>query len=315
MADRAAAVMTCSVFAFVISPLSGWLRGVISGAGDRLCATDDGEMLVMRTTKAAKEQRVFTESDSSGRRPWRKRKRIEFPQGSLFENARNHRRNRAGKYVRVEYYRTIITLYRAAAGGSYPKLILNSIDLKEELELIEAGNDRATTEYLVEEVGKVARAGADFGIIASNTPHVVFDAVAAASPIPLLSIVEVALEVAKKHGWRRPAIFGTRYTMFGDFYPKVFTRAGIELVRPPSDDAAYIHDKYMNELVNGSFLPEIRAYMLEIVDRMRAESGIDAVLLAGTELPLLLRDPEHNGVPLLDTMRAHVEAAVQRMLE
>ncbi len=216
----------------------------------------------------------------------------------------------------VEYYRTIVALYRERSGdGSYPKLILNSIDLKRELELIEAADDHATTEYLVEEVGKVARAGADFGIIASNTPHVVFDALAAASPIPLLSIVEVALEVAKKRDWRRPAIFGTRYTMLGNFYPKVFSRAGIELVRPPPDDAAYIHDKYMNELVNGNFLPEIRSHMLEIVDRMRTENGIDAVLLAGTELPLLLRDAEHNGVPLLDTMQAHVETAVEMMLK
>jgi aspartate/glutamate racemase len=48
---------------------------------------------------------------------------------------------------------------------------------------------------------------------------------------------------------------------------------------------------------------------------MRQTNGIDSVILAGTELPLLLRDPEHNGIPFLDTMRVHAEATVRRMLE
>jgi aspartate racemase len=216
----------------------------------------------------------------------------------------------------MEYYRTIIALYRKQAGdGSYPQFIINSIDLKREIELVAAGNNEATAEYLLDEIGKLARAGADFGIIASNTPHIVFDGIAAKSPIPLISIVEVAVAVAKNRGWKRPALFGTRFTMNGRFYPDVFAREGITLVSPSADDAAYIHDKYMNELVNGNFLPEIRKHLLEIVDRMRQTNGIDSVILAGTELPLLLRDPEHNGIPFLDTMRVHAEATVEMMLK
>jgi aspartate/glutamate racemase len=47
---------------------------------------------------------------------------------------------------------------------------------------------------------------------------------------------------------------------------------------------------------------------------MKAVSDIDGVILAGTELPLILRDPHHNGIPFLDTTKIHVEAAVGRML-
>jgi aspartate racemase len=216
----------------------------------------------------------------------------------------------------MEYYRTIIARYREQAGdGSYPQFIINSIDLKREIELVAAGDAKATAAYLLDEIGKLARAGADFGIIASNTPHIVFDEIAAAAPIPLISIVEVAVTAAKSRGWKRPALFGTRFTMNGRFYPDVFAREGITVVVPNADDAAYIHDKYMNELVNGNFAPEIRMRMLEIVDRMRASEDIDSVILAGTELPLLLRDPEYNHIPFLDTMRAHAEAAVQMMLK
>ena len=43
-------------------------------------------------------------------------------------------------------------------------------------------------------------------------------------------------------------------------------------------------------------------------------AGIDGVILAGTELPLILREPAHNGIPFLDTTKIHVEAAVTEML-
>ena len=62
----------------------------------------------------------------------------------------------------MEYYRTIIALFREQAGdGSYPQFIINSIDLKREIELVAAGHAKATTDYLLEEIGKLARAGAD----------------------------------------------------------------------------------------------------------------------------------------------------------
>src|SRR6476469_4949905 len=155
----------------------------------------------------------------------------------------------------VEYYRTLIALYREKCGdASYPQFIVNSIDLQKELAFIEADDLPGLTIYLLQEIEKLARAQCDFALIASNTPHLVFDELAKDSPIPLLSIVETAVEEVKYHGWKRPAIFGTRFTMQGTFYQKVFSREGIELVVPPADSASYIHDKYMNELVVGQFL-------------------------------------------------------------
>jgi len=102
--------------------------------------------------------------------------------------------------------------------------------------------------------------------------------------------------------------------MQGTFYPKVFSREGIELVMPDAKEQDYLHDKYLNELVPGKFLSETRAGLLAIVDRMKAKSNIDGVILAGTELPLILRDADHNGIPFLNTTKIHVEAAVTEML-
>ncbi len=215
----------------------------------------------------------------------------------------------------VDYYQRIIALYRERTrDGSYPEFIIASVNLTKGLNFMEAGDLAGMADYLLEAIGKLARSGADFGVISANTPHIVFDDVAAKSPIPLISIVEATCAAAKARKLQRLALFGTRYTMQASFYPKVFSRERIELLVPERDDQNYIHDKYFRELVPGKFLPETCAGLLAIVDRMKARSDIDGVVLAGTELPLLLRDPEYHAIPFLDTTKIHVEAAVAEML-
>jgi len=215
----------------------------------------------------------------------------------------------------VDYYQRIIALYRERQpDGSYPQFIIISVDLRKGLDFMDANNLTGMADYLLEGIGKLGRAGADFGLIAANTPHIVFEDVAPKSPIPLISIVEATCTAAKAQKLKRLALFGTRYTMQATFYPKVFSREGIELLVPDPQDQDYIHDKYLSELVPGKFWPETRAGLLAIVDRMKAESDVDGVILAGTELPLILHGETHNGIPLLDTTKIHVEAAVAEML-
>lgn len=215
----------------------------------------------------------------------------------------------------IDYYGKIIALYRERTGdGSYPQFIINSINMKKGLDFMEANNLAGMANYLLEEIGKLARAGATFGLISANTPHIVFDQVASKAPIPLISIVEATCAAAQARKLKRLALLGTRYTMQATFYPKVFSREGIELLVPDLGDQTYIHDKYLNELVSGKFLADTRAGLLAIVDRMKEKHDIDGVILAGTELPLILRDREHNGIPFLDTTQIHCEAAVTEML-
>jgi aspartate racemase len=215
----------------------------------------------------------------------------------------------------IEYYRLLIARYRERAGeGSNPSIIINSVDVKMLLDLMERGELDRVAEYLSVEVQRLARAGADFGLLAANTPHIVFDEVSRRSPIPLLSIVEATCEAARTQGLKRLGLFGTRYTMGGRFYADVFSREGITLVMPSDAVQAYIHDKYINELLKDIFLPETRERLLSIVDQLRAREGIEGVVLGGTELPLILRDAAHHGIPFLDTTRIHVNAAVERLL-
>jgi len=215
----------------------------------------------------------------------------------------------------IEYYRLIIASYRARKpDGSYPPLIINSINLKKMLDLIGANELASVTEYLLGEVHKLSRAGADFGLLAANTPHIVFEDVQRESPIPLLSIVQTACEAVRGLGLKRVGLFGTRFTMQGHFYPEVFSRHGITLVVPDLDEQDYIHDKYMSELINGIFLPETREGLLQIVERLKERTDIQGLILGGTELPLILRDIDDRVIPFLDTTKIHAEYAVAQML-
>ena len=215
----------------------------------------------------------------------------------------------------IEYYRGIIAGYRERqTDGSYPSIILNSINLRVLLGLITANELAQATDHLVNELQKLARAGVDFGVIAAGTPHIVFDQVRERSPLPLISIVEATCDAAAKMNLKKIALFGTRFTMQGRFYKDVFSKAGITLVVPEADEQAYIHDKYMNDLVHGIVLPETRERLLRILDQMKEHDGVEALILGGTELSLIIKDAEHNGMPILDTTKIHVNEIVNRLL-
>jgi len=223
----------------------------------------------------------------------------------------------------IDYYRQIIARYRQLVSGGYPPIIINSIDLEKMLGMVVAGQRDALVAFMCNEITKLARAGADFGLISSNTPHIVFDEIRRHSPIPMISIVETAADAAIAGNFKRVGLFGTRFTMRGGFYTEVFARSGITVVLPLEAEQEYVHAKYVGELVNGRytgelvngiFLPETRAGLLQIIKRMAGRDRIEALILGGTELPLILRDGPEAAIPLLDTTSFHVERAVKEML-
>ena len=213
----------------------------------------------------------------------------------------------------VDYYRRIVAQYgERAADGSQPPVLIDSIDLQRLLHLA-ASDLPALADYLATELERLARAGATFAALASNTPHIVFDELRRRSPVPLVSIVEATCDAAAAMGLRRVGILGTRFTMEGRFYPDVFARTGAAVVTPAAEDRALVHARYMDELVKGVFREETRAELAGVVARLRERHGVEGVLLAGTELPLLLRGTRSE-VPLLDTTEIHVRAIVDRLL-
>lgn len=214
----------------------------------------------------------------------------------------------------IDYYRLLTAQYRAKADGASPPVIINSVDLQRMIAWMGANELDKVTDYLVEQFGKLEKAGVDFAALTANTPHIVFDEIKSRVNLPLVSIVEAACERAQALGFKSVGLFGTRYTMQAPFYPKVFSRTDIKLVTPNEEEQEYIHAKYFGELLKDTFLPETRAKFLNIADEMKARDAVEAIILGGTEIPLLLRTEEHNGIQLLDTTRIHVDRLIEEML-
>jgi aspartate racemase len=215
----------------------------------------------------------------------------------------------------IEYYRFILDGYRARVpDGSAPHLIIDSLDVNRGLAMLEANDLLSLASYLSASVERLARAGAEITLIAANTPHLVFNEVARQAPIPMLSIVQATCDQAGKLGFKRLGLLGTGFTMRAKFYPEVFRGAGIELTVPNESERSVIHQIYIQELLKNIFKPESRAAIIDIIERLRRETGIVAVILAGTELPLLLRGAEPEGLTFLDTTLIHVATAIDAII-
>jgi aspartate racemase len=212
----------------------------------------------------------------------------------------------------IDYYRRILETWERVEPGTAPSIVIDSLDVQRALRLV--GTDRpGLVDYLLASLRRLAGAGVDFAVMTANTPHIVFDDLVARSPVPLLSIVEVCAEEARGRGLGRLALLGTRFTMEGPFYPEVCARHGIAVVAPDDADRAWVHEKYIEELLRGEFRDDTRQRFIALVGRLRDEEGVEGVILGGTELPLLLSMPVIADLPALDTTALHVAAIVERL--
>ena len=213
----------------------------------------------------------------------------------------------------IDYYRLLLARAHELGGVKSAQVVINSVDYWELRRLLDAGDDAGLADMLVREVDALARAGAGLAIIAANTPHMVFDRVEPRAALPLVSIVQATRDAAEARGLKRLGLLGTKYTAQARFFPDVFAERGLEIVMPPLDDIMYVHEKYVGELVEGRFLDSTREGLVAVMQRLRDRAGIESVILGGTELPLILRDIPFD-LPLLDTTRIHVDAAIHAAL-
>ena len=146
----------------------------------------------------------------------------------------------------VEYYQYIIAGYRERKNdGSYPSIVINSVDLDRLVKWINADEMGPFTNYLVAEVERLERANVDFAVFAANTAHIVFDEIRARTSLPLISIVEATCDKVQALGLRRPGLFGTGFTMRGRFYPDAFAKAGLPIITPNEEEIAFIHESIL----------------------------------------------------------------------
>ncbi|MHA2330032.1 MAG: aspartate/glutamate racemase family protein [Candidatus Hodarchaeales archaeon] len=213
------------------------------------------------------------------------------------------------------YYRTLIDLCNEDVQFAennlfdYPEIILYCVNMKEYYPLYVQDKWPEVIEKFMPILGYLEKAGADFGIISSNTPHEVFNDLQDNSPIPLISIVEETAKAVEKRGLKKVGLFGTKMTMRLRFYHDVFKKHGIGIAVPKQDEQDYIHNKIINELVGNIISDEAHKGYIKIAQRMVDEESIEGLILGCTEIPMLL-NKEVMEIPFFDTSKIHVKSAL-----
>jgi aspartate racemase len=211
----------------------------------------------------------------------------------------------------VDYYRRIIEIFNQRhSGGFYPEIIVYSTDINEVLEDVCEERWTGLTERLLDKIYSLDRAGAEFAVIASNTPHVVFEQVRDKSPLPMISIVDATCLRARQEGLKKPGLMGTKFTLQSYLYKKPFAERGMEVVVPFEKEQELIHHRLFSEIELGIIKESTRKELMDIARRLVEKEGIDSLILGCTELPLIL--PEQGfGIPFLNTTAIHVQSIVQ----
>ncbi|HKF41636.1 MAG TPA: amino acid racemase [Thermoanaerobaculia bacterium] len=196
--------------------------------------------------------------------------------------------------------------------NDHPRITLDSIPMARWLPAFDAKDYAGVARFMLDSARLLAAAGADFAICPDNSAHLAWDHLQKQTPLPWLHIARVVGEEARRRGFRRVGILGTRYTMGSPMYPDCLRELGIEAVIPEKADFDEVDRIIFAELVDGVFTDASRRFYNGAIARL-ADRGCDAVALACTEIPLLVRS-EECPLPTLDSTCLLARAALEEAL-
>ena len=218
----------------------------------------------------------------------------------------------------LEYYKSLNEGYQkslanpAKCGENLP-MVIDSLNLAVAYNLVEKKDWDNFAELFIDSIRAMHRAGAQIAAISANTAHIVFDEVAARSPIPLVGLVDETCKAAQDKGCKKAVIFGTAFTMSSGMYEKKFAAYGMDAAVPSEVDQKTIHGILFPNLAAGIVLEEDKAVILDIAKKILSEQKADALVLGCTELPLIIKPGDLDAI-LLDTTKIHIEAILSQVL-
>lgn len=214
----------------------------------------------------------------------------------------------------VSYYEYIVEAYHQKFGDyAFPEMIIYSLSLQHFIDLFEKRSWETVLDEVIGALDRLYKAGAEFGIIATNTLHVVFEKAQQKSPLPLISIMDSVKDAIKNERINKVGLLSTVFTMNESFYPNRLANHGIETLLPIQEDRHRIQHIITTELTMGQVTKESKAVFLRIVDDL-VKKGAQGIILGCTEIPLLVNQGDCS-VKMFDSTSLHAEAALKYALK
>jgi len=213
----------------------------------------------------------------------------------------------------VIYYQQINEAVQRKLGGHHSaKILLYSVDFADIVARQHEGDWEGAAEVLVRAALSLRDGGAELIVIATNTMHMMADAVMEASRLPLVHIADATGEAITAKGLKRPLLLATAFTMEEDFYKgRLKSGHNLDPAVPSADDRRQVHRIIYDELCQGHVLPPSRKAMQEIISKH--DKTCDSVILGCTEITMLISQKD-TSLPVFDTTRLHAVAAVTAAL-
>lgn len=206
----------------------------------------------------------------------------------------------------VLFYKTIIEKhYQKNKDYYYPEIVMFSVDFGKIKDFQKEDDPTNYIQEFVRAIDSLENAGADFAVIASNTPHRVFSQIEKQLAIPILSIVNVTADYAFNKGFKQLLLLGTNYTMREDFYKQGLKKKGLETIVPTNEEQEIVNNIIFNELVIGEIKEMSKLNLIHIIKKHH----VDALILGCTELPLIIKEKDVE-IPIIDTTDIFAEATL-----
>jgi aspartate racemase len=205
-------------------------------------------------------------------------------------------------------YRTICAEGAELLGPhAHPEVSMHTHSLADYVVCLEKNDWKGVGELMLASANKLAKIGAEFLICPDNTIHQALPYIKL--PIPFLHIAQVVAAEAKRLGYKRLGLTGTKWLVESDVYPNVLEENRLSCVRPNQQERDEINRIIMDELVPGIFKPDAVKYFQNVMTTLKNQ-GCDAVILGCTEIPLIMSDA-NSPLPTLDSTRLLARAALQ----
>eukprot|EP00514_Thraustochytrium_sp_LLF1b_P001335 CAMPEP_0184520622 /NCGR_PEP_ID=MMETSP0198_2-20121128/7272_1 /TAXON_ID=1112570 /ORGANISM="Thraustochytrium sp., Strain LLF1b" /LENGTH=229 /DNA_ID=CAMNT_0026911245 /DNA_START=146 /DNA_END=835 /DNA_ORIENTATION=+ len=209
----------------------------------------------------------------------------------------------------MSLYKLLNEGVNAKLGGNETcKMVLFSVNFGEIAALQKTGDYTKIGQILAEAAQGLERAGADCVMICCNTQHIVADVVKKSISIPFLHVVDLTATTIKAKGCSRPLLLGSHIvTDPNEFFYKMLQTAGLSPLAPVEEDRQFINDTIFNELSRNEFKDSTRDKFIEMIKRYEC----DCVILACTEIGMLLTGDIVADMPAIDTVQVLVQAGVE----
>lgn len=207
------------------------------------------------------------------------------------------------------YYRKMCEITHQRLGGLHsPELLIRSLDFAKIETLQKNGQWSEAGDILNAEAKALARGGADFIVLATNTMHKLAGQMMSGVGIPLLHIADATADRITKAGLNAPGLMATAFTMEQAFYIDRLKAASLQPIIPDAADRAEVHRIIYDELCLNVTTTGSRTIYENIAQGL-VEKGADCVILGCTEVGMLLNE-SNVSVPVFDTTLIHCESAI-----